>query len=171
MDALLELGPERVSTPRPKTKGKRTASGSARTRAVRLLLCDDQRLIRMRLQLLFHDLASVEVVGEAATGREAIRLARELKPDLIIMDVSMPDLDGIEATRQIAAQSAGVRVLAYSGNDDAESLRKMFAAGASGYVLKTSDPTQLLTAIQSVLNGRRFIGAQSMQPRICFRHD
>jgi DNA-binding NarL/FixJ family response regulator len=138
---------------------------------VRILLCDDQKLIRSRLREVFAELPHIQVVGEAATGAEAVKMAIELKPDIVLMDVSMPDMDGIEATRQIIARAPGLRVLAFSADFDADHTRRMFAAGACGYLLKTADPVELLVAIQTVLSGKRFISGAADGSQNHFSHD
>jgi DNA-binding NarL/FixJ family response regulator len=127
---------------------------------VRLLLCDDQRLIRARVREHFHEVPSVEVVGEAANGRSAVTLALELQPDLVLMDISMPDLDGIQATRQILACSPAIRVLAFSSDLNADHVHRMLAAGARGYLLKTGNLRELTMAVETVLAGERFISAR-----------
>jgi len=95
------------------------------------------------------------VVGEAVDGRSAVSMALSLRPDVVLMDVSMPDLNGIEATGQITAQAPGIRVLAYSANSDEDTVRRMFMAGAQGFLRKSGDPIELITALKKVLGGER----------------
>ncbi len=132
----------------------RPASAGAR---LRVLLADDHEIVRQGLRALLGDEHDVEVVGEAANGREAVDLASRLKPDVIIMDVSMPLIEGDEATRQIKAYLPRTRVIAISMYDQAEKREAMSRAGAERYVLKTAPSEELLAAIrgQEVTSGRR----------------
>ena len=146
-------------------------SRSLTHKPLRILLCDDQKLIRSRLREVFAELPGMQVIGEAATGEEAVEMAIELKPEIVFMDVSMPDMDGVEATRQIVSRAPGIRVLAFCADSDADHTRKMFAAGACGYLPKTADAIELLVAIQTVLSGKRFISHAGEGPQNHFLHD
>jgi DNA-binding NarL/FixJ family response regulator len=126
----------------------------------RLLLCDDQKLIREYVRALVKELATIEIIGEAGDGLTAVRMALELKPDLILMDVSMPGLNGIEATRRILAEAPWIRVLGYSSYSDQHTVRSMLSAGALGYVKKPSDPVVLMTGLMKVLGGERYLSVQ-----------
>jgi DNA-binding NarL/FixJ family response regulator len=123
----------------------------------RVLIADDQALVRAGFRKLLESAPDVEVVGEAGDGREAIDLARRLRPSLVLMDIRMPRLDGIEATRRLTADADGVRVLILTtfGLDDYvyEALR----AGASGFMLKDAPPEELLAAIEVVARGDALI--------------
>lgn len=127
------------------------------SRRARLLLCDDQKLVRRRVRTLLKEFPAVEVIGEAADGVSAVSLALELKPDLILMDVTMPELDGIEATRQIVLHEPLIRVLAYSADSSEDVIREMFAAGARGFLSKVAEPENLIIGITKVLAGERFL--------------
>jgi DNA-binding NarL/FixJ family response regulator len=129
-------------------------------RQARILLCDDQKLVREHIRGVLQGLGTVEIIGEAADGLSAVSMAFELNPDLILMDVSMPGLNGIEATRRILAQAPGIRVLAYSGYSDEHTIRNMLSAGALGYVKKPSHPAVLITALIKVLGGKRYLNVQ-----------
>ncbi len=122
----------------------------------RILLCDDHDLVRQSVKGILKRQADLQVVGEASGGKAGIIAALELRPDLVLMDVSMPDVDGLEATRQIMAQASEVKVLAYSAESKWEVVEQMFAAGARGYVLKRGDPVELVQAIRTVLAGEPF---------------
>ena len=123
----------------------------------RLLLCDDQELIRSCVRQILHHFGDIQVVGEASGGQAGIEATLELLPDLVLMDVSMPDVDGPEATRQIVAKAPTVKVLAYSMHTNWEVVDQMFDAGAQGYVLKQGEPEELVRAIRTVLDGGPFL--------------
>jgi DNA-binding NarL/FixJ family response regulator len=118
-----------------------------------ILLCDDQKLIRARVREILRELSSIQVIGEAADGPSAVTMALQLKPDVVLMDLSMPGFSGIEATRRIVSQAPGIRVLAFSGESNTEFMKQMSKAGARGYLVKTGDAVQLVEALQRVLAG------------------
>jgi DNA-binding NarL/FixJ family response regulator len=120
---------------------------------VRVLIADDEALVRGGFRLILDTHPELEVVGEADDGFEAVRLTRELNPDVVLMDVRMPRLDGIEATKRIAAQAEGSRVLVLTTFDLDKSVYEAMRAGASGFLLKTVPPRQLIAAILDVANG------------------
>lgn len=122
---------------------------------IRVLLADDQTLVRAAFAMLVESARDMEVVGQAATGREAVELARSARADLVVMDIRMPDLDGIEATRLIAADQnlAGVRVLVLTTYDTDEYIGEALRAGASGFLVKDTRPAELLDAIRTVAAG------------------
>ncbi|MFM9696641.1 response regulator [Streptomyces europaeiscabiei] len=124
-------------------------------RTIRVLLADDQTLVRAAFAMLVESARDMEVVGQARTGREAVELARTARADLVVMDLRMPDLDGIEATRIIAADEdlAGVRVLVLSTYDTDEYVVEALRAGASGFLVKDMRPAELLDAIRTVAAG------------------
>ncbi|MFC8078498.1 response regulator [Streptomyces sp. NPDC057307] len=122
---------------------------------IRVLLADDQRLVRAAFAMLVESAADMEVVGQAGTGREAVELARSARADLVVMDIRMPDMDGIEATRLIAADDdlAGVKVLVLTTYDTDDHVVEALRAGASGFLVKDTRPAELLTAIRTVAAG------------------
>jgi DNA-binding NarL/FixJ family response regulator len=124
------------------------------TTPIRVVLADDQALLRGTFRLLIDSTPDLEVVGEAGDGREAVRLAHDLHPDLVLMDIRMPVLDGLEATRQIAATSTldDVRVLILTTFED-EYVADALRAGAGGFLGKGADPEELLRAIRTVAAG------------------
>jgi CheY-like chemotaxis protein len=128
-------------------KGTERSAPGAKGR-VRVLLADDHEIVRQGLVSLLSEEHSIEIVGEAANGREAVNLADQLKPDVVIMDVSMPLMDGYEATRQIKANLPQMRVVALSMYNEPEAMENMERAGAEGYVLKTAPFDELLAAIR-----------------------
>ena len=113
-----------------------------------MLLADDHEVVRQGLKGILSEEPDVEVVGEAANGREAVDLAGRLEPDVVIMDVSMPLINGAQATRQIKMHQPNVRVIALSMHDEPETVERMCHAGAEGYVLKTASAEELLAAIR-----------------------
>ncbi|AYF79212.1 DNA-binding response regulator [Nocardia yunnanensis] len=117
-----------------------------------VLLVDDQRLVRAGLRMLVEATADLRVVGEAADGLSAVRAAAESSPDLVLMDLRMPGMDGVAATREIRAASTA-KVLVLTTFDDDEHLFPALAAGASGYLVKDTDPDTLLAAIRRVMDG------------------
>lgn len=129
--------------------------------SIRILLADDHKIIRDGLHALIEKQSGMEVVAEAENGRAAVRLARKLRPDLIIMDISMPDMNGIEATRQVIDELAGIRVIALSMHTDKRFVVEMFKAGVSGYLLKDCAFEELSSAIRAVIANQTY-----MSPRI-----
>ena len=126
-------------------------------RKVRVLIAEDHGTVREGLRLLIDREPDMEVVGEAADGREAARLARELLPDVAVMDVSMPGWDGLQATHSLAESCPGVKVLAHTRHADYGYLAEMLRAGASGYVLKQSSSHDLLSAVRAVASGQNYL--------------
>ncbi|MGD2175592.1 MAG: response regulator transcription factor [Candidatus Brocadiaceae bacterium] len=125
--------------------------------SIRILLADDHRLMRHGLRSLIQGEPDMEVIGEAENGRSAVRLAEELAPDVIVMDVAMPDLNGIEATRQVKDRTPAIEVLALSMHSDGPFVVRMLEAGAAGYLLKDTAFEQLATAIREVSAGRKYL--------------
>jgi DNA-binding NarL/FixJ family response regulator len=122
--------------------------------AIRILLVDDQELVRTGFRVILGSVPGLEVVGEAGDGARAIELARELRPDVICMDVQMPVLDGLDATRRIVADpEATGTVLVLTTFDDDDSLFRALDAGASGFLLKTASPEQLVEAVRVLAAG------------------
>ncbi|RKN45669.1 response regulator [Streptomyces hoynatensis] len=136
-----------------------TPPGDADGRRLRVLLADDQRLVRSAFAMLVESAPDMAVVGQAGTGREAVELARSARADLVVMDIRMPDLDGIEATRRIAADEglSGVRVLVLTTFDTDEHVVEALRAGASGFLVKDTRPAELLDAIRTVAAGEALL--------------
>jgi len=125
--------------------------------SVRVLLADDQPLMLVGLGILIGGTADLEVVGEAGDGREAVRLVRELRPDVVVMDIRMPGMDGIEATRQATAEPDPPKVLVLTTFDDDEHVYGALRAGASGFLLKSMALDAILDAIRVVAAGDALI--------------
>ncbi|MEV0335274.1 response regulator transcription factor [Nocardia sp. NPDC050717] len=120
---------------------------------ITVLLVDDQRLVRAGLRMLIEDTTDLAVIGEAADGAEAVRQFAELAPDLVVMDLRMPGLDGVAATRRITATAPRAKVLVLTTFDDDDHLFPALAAGAAGYFVKDTDPEILLDAIRRTVEG------------------
>lgn len=127
---------------------------------IRILLADDHRLVRQGFRLILHSQEDMDVVGETGNGREAVELAVSLKPDVVVMDVTMPELNGIEATRRIREFSPHIRVLALSVHRDSVYVREIIRAGAEGYLLKESADTDLLAAVRAVAVGHSYLSPE-----------
>ena len=122
---------------------------------IRVLLADDQALVRAGFRVLLDTAADIEVVGEAANGDEAVAIVQEMRPDVVLMDIRMPGLDGLEATRRIVANKelAGVRVLILTTFEVDEYVFEALRSGASGFVVKDIEPSELLQAVRVVARG------------------
>jgi DNA-binding NarL/FixJ family response regulator len=124
---------------------------------MRLLLADDHKIMREGLKALLEQRSDVQVVAEAENGLEAVQLTKKLKPDIVIMDIGMAGLNGIEATRQIVAGVPGVKVIALSMHSDKRFVVEMLKAGASGYLLKDSAPEELISAMRALAANRPYL--------------
>jgi DNA-binding NarL/FixJ family response regulator len=130
----------------------------------RVLVCDDLEMIRSTLQPVLCKFHEFQVVDEAVTGMESIAKAILLQPDLVLMDVHLPDLDGAATMRQILIESPGSRVLAYSSDSAWETAERMIASGARGYVVKGLDENELIRAARAVLAGRHYLRLVLLEP-------
>lgn len=124
---------------------------------IRVLIVDDHGIVRAGIRSLLEDQADIEVVGETGSGWKAIELALRLQPDVVLMDIAMGDLSGLEATQEIRERAPDVNVLALTMHDREEYFFAMLKAGALGYVLKESEPDELLAAIRAVHRGEAFL--------------
>lgn len=127
---------------------------------IRILLVDDHKILREGISSLVKGYDDMEVIGEAADGRTALRLVQELSPDIVIMDISMPDLNGIDATRKITADYPDVKVIALSMHYDKQFISEIFKAGAAGYLIKDSAFDELEHAIRVVMQNKTYINPQ-----------
>ena len=126
-------------------------------RRTTVVIADDHKILRDGLRTVLQGVAGIEIAGEAGNGRKAVQLARRLEPDVVVMDVAMPDLNGIEATRQIRDSGARSKVLALSMHSDSRYVRGMLHAGAAGYILKDCAAEELALAIQTVVSNRIYV--------------
>ena len=125
--------------------------------SIRIILAEDHKITREGLTNMLNDQHDMKVVGEAENGREAVRLTQELSPDLVIMDVTMPDLNGIDATRIITSGSTNTKVIALSMYSDKQFVQGMIQAGASGYLLKDCAFGELVNAIRAITDGNTYL--------------
>ena len=125
--------------------------------SVKIILADDHRIMREGLRALLEQQSGMEIIAEADDGRTTVDLAHELKPDVVVIDISMPDLNGIDATRQIISAVPHIKVIALSMHSDRKFVREMLSAGASGYLLKDSAFEELGTALAAVLNNQTYL--------------
>jgi DNA-binding NarL/FixJ family response regulator len=125
--------------------------------STRILLADDHKIIRDGLRALLEKEPDMEVVGEAQDGLTTIKLAKKLLPNIVIMDIGMPDMNGIDATRQILTETRGIKVIALSMHSDRRFVLQMLKAGASGYLLKDSAFEELASAIKTVMAGQPYL--------------
>jgi DNA-binding NarL/FixJ family response regulator len=123
----------------------------------RILVVDDHATVRQGLKLLVDNQPDMEVVGEAADGHRALEQSKALKPDIVLMDISMPGLNGLVATRTLKREQPAVRVIALTRHEDPTFLQEVLRAGASGYILKQSAPTEFLQAIRAVAAGGMYL--------------
>jgi len=126
-------------------------------KTVRILLADDHDLLRAGLRLLLHSMEGFEVVGEAGNGREAIALAQKLRPDVVMMDIQMPELNGLDATARLVASTPGTNVVIVSMNASEESVLAALRAGAVGYLLKNVPPVELELALRAASRGQTYL--------------
>ena len=124
---------------------------------LRILLAEDHKTVREGIKLLVNAQTDMEVIGEAGDGEIAIRLAGELKPDIVVMDISMPELNGLRATRRMRSNGLDVKILMLTRHTDDGYLQQLIEAGANGYVLKQSAPNELINAIRAVGNGNSYL--------------
>ncbi|MEX2264049.1 MAG: response regulator transcription factor [Bryobacteraceae bacterium] len=124
---------------------------------IKILLADDHGVVRKGLRFLLERQSNMEVVGEASDGREAVRLCEELKPTVVVMDIAMPHLNGIEATAQVVKRDPKIGVIILSMHSDETYLLRALSNGAKGYLLKDSAESDLVRAVQAVAEGRPFL--------------
>jgi len=128
-----------------------------RDQAIGVMLVDDHAVVRMGFRMLLEGSSDIKVLGEADSGEEAVRRFAEMKPDVIVMDISMPGIGGLEAIDRILAKDPGVRILVLSAHEDAMHARRVLKAGAAGYLTKRSAAEELIRAIRVVSQGKTYL--------------
>jgi two-component system response regulator NreC len=134
---------------------------------IRVLLADDHAVVRQGFRMILAAEADMEIVGEAANGRDAVELAERLLPDVVVMDVAMPELNGIEATRRLAESAPRTRILALSMHKDSVYVREILRAGARGYLLKDAFDRDLLAAVRAVAKGEGYLSPSVSEAVLC----
>lgn len=130
---------------------------------INVLLVDDHDLVRIGIRRLLSDVKGIKVIGEAKSGEEAVRMARELKPHVVLMDVKMPGIGGLEATRKLIRADPDIKVIAVTVYGDEPFPSRLLQAGAAGYITKGSSLEEMLQAIRTVFNGQRYISPEVAQ--------
>ncbi|NIT58183.1 MAG: response regulator [Aliifodinibius sp.] len=130
---------------------------------IKILLADDHDIVRDGIKMLLEDEVGFEITAEAENGKEAIEACKEYDIDLIVMDISMPEMNGIEATEKIKEKFPEIKVLALTMMDEDQHIRQMIEAGASGYILKSSDKIELVDAITTILEGQHYFSDDATQ--------
>ncbi|MHC4291065.1 MAG: response regulator [Planctomycetota bacterium] len=125
--------------------------------ATKVLLVDDHKIMREGISALLRRYSEFEVVGQAADGRQALEMASQLKPDIVIMDVGMPNLNGVDATKHLLSVNPNLKIMALSTHSDGSVVAKMIKAGAAGYILKESAFDELIEGLNTLLDGRTFL--------------
>src|SRR5579864_8854160 len=124
---------------------------------IKVLLVDDHELVRIGIKRLLQDVNGIKVIGEASTGEEAIKIAKELIPDVVLMDLQMPGIGGLEATRKMIRHNPDIKILALTVCDDEPYPSRLLQAGAAGYLTKGCDTDEMVRAIRAVHSGQRYI--------------
>lgn len=130
---------------------------------ITVVVADDHDLVRMGIVRMLADAPKVEVVAQASTGEEAVKLCRQLRPDIVLMDVRMPGIGGLAATRKIVAHDSSIKVIALTAYTDDPFPAKLIQAGAKGFITKGSSPDQMLDAVRKVESGQRYISPEVAQ--------
>jgi two-component system, NarL family, invasion response regulator UvrY len=127
---------------------------------IRIILIDDHTLVRSGLHALLSTVKGIQIIGETGTGKEGIELARRLDPDMVILDLKLPDMDGLTIAKRLLRHSSAINILVVSANIQNLTILRLLEAGAKGYISKGSSPTELMQAIRDVYDGKRFISAK-----------
>ena len=128
--------------------------------SIRIVIADNHEVIRQGISLLIEQQEDMEIIAQAQDGRQAVRLARDNQPDMVLLEISMPSLNGIDAARQILKDNPHAKVIVLSGNSDRRSITEILSVGASGYVLKTCLSENLIRAIRTVYHGGRYLSTK-----------
>jgi len=130
---------------------------------IKVLVVDDHELVRSGISRLLSDTKGIEVIGEASSGEEAVQFAKEHEPDIVLMDIRMPGIGGLEATRKILRQNEEIQVIAVTACDDNPYASRLLQAGASGYITKGADAEEMVNAIMKVKSGQKYISSEIAQ--------
>jgi len=130
---------------------------------IKVLLVDDHELVRMGIKRLLQDVHNLKVIGEAGSGEQAVLLAKELVPDVVVMDVNMPGIGGLEATRKMMRHNPDLKILALTIYEDEPYPSRLLQAGAAGYITKGCDPDEMIRAIRTIHSGQRYISPEIAQ--------
>lgn len=136
---------------------------------INVLIVDDHDLVRIGIRRLLTDVKGIKVVGEAKSGEDAVRLSRELKPDVVLMDVKMPGIGGLEATRKLLRTNADIKIIAVTVYGDEPFPSRLLQAGAAGYITKGSSLEEMVHAIRTVFSGHRYISPEVAQ-QLALKH-
>lgn len=135
-------------------------SGTVQVAEVRVLLADDHQMVREGLRMILSQNSHIKVIGEAVNGLSAVEMAQQLSPDVVVIDIGMPDLNGIDATRQIRTANPRVEVIGLSAHADRRYVLRMLEAGAAGYVQKSAAGEELIRAVEMVSRGKRYLSPE-----------
>jgi len=130
---------------------------------IQIVIVDDHEIVRDGIKVLLEDEPGMDIIAEAETGKEAVRMCEKIQADLIIMDIAMPEMDGIEATRIIKEKYSDIKILALTMLSEDQHIRKMIKAGASGYILKSSGKQELIKAIKTIIDGKHYFSNDATQ--------
>jgi DNA-binding NarL/FixJ family response regulator len=130
---------------------------------IQIVIVDDHEIVRDGIKVLLEDEPGMDIIAEAETGKEAVRMCEKIQADLIIMDITMPEMDGIEATRIIKEKYSDIKILALTMLSEDQHIRKMIKAGASGYILKSSGKQELIKAIKTIIDGKHYFSNDATQ--------
>jgi DNA-binding NarL/FixJ family response regulator len=137
---------------------------------IKVILVDDHAVVRAGYKILLKSIDSINIIAETGTGEEAVNLAAELSPDVVVMDISLPGMNGIEAIRRIVFQNHNIKVLVFSMHEEVVFIERALQAGAIGYMTKSSDPQLLSKAIQSVSLGKKYID-EDLKKKMTYEHN
>ena len=137
---------------------------------IKVILVDDHAVVRAGYKILLKSIDNINIIAETGTGEEAVNLAAELSPDVVVMDISLPGMNGIEAIRRIVFQNHNIKVLVFSMHEEVVFIERALQAGAIGYMTKSSDPQLLSKAIQSVSLGKKYID-EDLKKKMTYEHN
>ena len=137
---------------------------------IRVVLADDHAVLRMGIRSLLNQSEDIQVIGNHSTGLEAIRAVKELKPDVLLLDVEMPEMDGVEVTRRLQEEKAPVRILVLSAYNDREYIQETLEMGVAGYLIKDEAPSSIVDAVRGVARGQQGWLSRKVSQQLNYRH-